>query len=182
MNDKQAMLVRNNNNRRVDNFYVQFFKMPESANNYLGKQVKSVSRPGVGFDMNEIASRRGVRQDRYRVRYEPVSVVFYDDEEGLTSMFLYSQIMAQAKADFDGGAIQEPGQRNYKFDIKVELYNAKDEVTEGYLLRDCLISELTHSEVMYDSSSETNLITATIVVTDVDFFIMDRYLNMKGET
>jgi len=179
MEDKDKLINRANQNRKSDNFYVQFFKMQELAGNFLGKQVKSISRPTVTFQNEDIKTRRTNITSHGRVSYSTVDCIFQDDEEGLTSMFLYAQVFAQANAGLDriGEINGDDMDRHYRFDVMVSLYNSRDAMTEGYVLRDCIIESITHSEAMMEDG-QPNTITVTLNYNDVDFLIMDRYTEL----
>lgn len=179
MDEKKLLLNRSHANKKVDNFYVEFFRFPDNSQNYLGKQLKQITRPNISFDMTPLPARRGIGKTKGRVRFAGASMSFFDDENGLTSMLLYAQVMQQARAEFDSApeGLSIEG-RSYRFDIKVELYNARDEAVEGIVYKDCFITEITHSESIVTDSTD-NEIQVGFEYDDVDFLIMDRYQSFR---
>lgn len=181
MNDKYNILLnRSNNDKRQDNFYVSFFNISENVGNYLGKQVKEVTRPNITIEYGEMRQRGNKFANPAQLVFTPVQITFADDEESLTSMLLYAQIMRQRERyNHDVDQIFGSSERKFKFGVKVQLFNSHHEETEGYILKDCFITSIEHSQKMY-SGEQANTITVSIQFDNIDVKVFDRYLELTG--
>ena len=64
-------------------------------------------------------------------------IVFKDDEESVTSMFLYAQIFRQLNKHSDVFGQNDAGkERTFTFGIKVQFFNSLQEPVEEYILKD----------------------------------------------
>lgn len=177
---QEKIVNSNNKNRKVDNFYTSFFGIPENISNVLGKQVKSISRPTFEIMTSNRRHRSRTHKNPTNVTMTPVTIAFHDDEEAITSMFLYAQLFRQIGKHVDKfGETGTSG--NYKFDIKVECFNANNKVTEGFIIRDCFIQNISHSDPILASEEDCE-INVTIEFDDIDILVFDTYINMiNGE-
>lgn len=173
------LLNRGNKTRRQDNFYVKFMNMNENVGNFLGGQVKSVGRPDITVE----TKRRGTGSAQYidpsQIRFEPVSVTFFDDEEGLTSMLLYAQLMRQQaryKGQLDRVLGVEDTYKRGRFGMSIGLYNSKQEETEGYVLQDCILMSISHSEGIQSGGEQRNEIIVRVGYDNMELKVMDRFL------
>jgi len=147
--------------KKIDNFYVSFFGIPENEANMLGRQTSAFERPSPTFVPAEIR-HKGVKQNAITVlEYSDISVIFKDDDYSLVMKALYTQIYRQV------GKL-EPVVNDAKFGIGVKCFNAAGEVIEEFTLLNCYIVNITHSEQIY-ADSTGNEITATIGFDTVDY-------------
>lgn len=178
MTTKLAELNRNNLDSRQDNFYVEFYGLPENMGNLLGRQVKEMTRPEFTYNMVTTRQRGATYTDHANVEFTPTSITFADDENSLTVMYLYAQLFRQRNAyagEFDDIFA---GYDNQRFGIKVQMFNSQDEPTEGYVLHGCLINGIRHSERMY-SGDRANTLTVGIVCDNIDVQILDKLISLR---
>lgn len=163
--------------KRVDNFYVNFKKLPENISNILGAQINTISRPEISFDtQNRRVGRNQMQNVKQNVRFEPVTVTFFDDEQSVVSMFLYYQIFRQMNKTedvFNNKPNTNHKERDFKFDVEVEVFSPNGELVEKYVLKDCFIQSITHSEhVVVDDAD--NEITIILNFDNIDIQTFDR--------
>lgn len=172
------VLNRSNKNRIVDNFYVSYLKLPDNISNLLGRQTLRLDRPTINFETSQIRTRGSQYTDKSQVRFSPVNITLYDDESAITSQFLYTQIFRQMNKMEDLYGKWDDLHRDYRFDLKVEVFDSADKMMEGFVLRDCFISNINHSQL--DISSDTNAIIDIVLEYDnIDIFIVDEYHSLK---
>lgn len=172
------VLNRSNKNKIVDNFYVSYLKLPDNISNILGRQTIRIDRPTISFETSQIHHRSAQYTDMSQVRFQQISITLFDDESSLTSQFLYTQIFRQMNKVEDLYGKWDDLNRDYRFDIKVEVFNAEDKMMEGYVLRDCFISNINHSQL--DVSADNNATIDIIIEYDnIDLFIVDEYISLK---
>ncbi|WGH49809.1 hypothetical protein [Alishewanella phage vB_AspM_Slickus01] len=164
--------------KRMDRFYVTFFGLPENISNVVGRQVTTITRPEVGFDTLRTTHRRNTYVDVGKVTLQPINITFKDDEESITSMFLYAQIMRQLNqfSDIFGDTNNEEQLR--KFGIKVEFMNANDKITESYHLKDCIITAISHSDPTTGDDDDTDM-NVTIEYDNLDVKIFDTFMTLS---
>jgi hypothetical protein len=178
----KSYATRSTRNRLGDTFYVQFLGLPENVSNVLGRQVRTVNRPEVRFEESEVLRRGNQYKEKGFVRFNPVSITFWDDEGAIVSSILYAQVMRQLNHHTDvmgTPADTSPDTRDYKFDIKVDLMNPEDKVIESFILKRCFLTELNHDSMNIDDDSEV-MITATFAYDNIDYKIFDEYIEMKS--
>lgn len=170
-------------NRLADRFYVKFLGFPENLSNVLGRQVKNINRPEIRFEESDVLRRGNQYKEKGFARFNPISIIFWDDEGAIVSSILYAQVMRQLNQHSDVMGISPDGNpdlRNYRFDIKVELYNSEDRIIESYIHRGCFLTEVTHDPQDIDDDSNVT-ITATIAYDNIDYLIFDDYISMREE-
>lgn len=174
---REQIMMLSDAPKRVDSFEVTFYNLPEEVAGFLGKQVKQINRPGMTFQESTTRDRRSMHYHKMQHTFVPISATFFDDENSIVSMILYSQIMRQMNHHYDIFGKQDPGheERDYKFDIKVDVKNSRGDVTESYILRECFIMEIQHSDAIVVDESE-NEITIGIAYNNVDVKIFDQML------
>lgn len=149
--------------KTVDTFYVSFYRMDNNAANILGRQVKNIGRPNLTFNYIETRNKGTQRFDSSRIEFAPVSIVFADDSSSLTTKALYQQLYIQ------NNIIQSDDKM---FEIKVEAFDGQDNVIESFVLRDCFIETLSHSQQMVDTTTK-NEITVDVRFSNVDYNFPD---------
>lgn len=165
--------------KKVDNFYCKFF-LPDNISNLLGRAVKSITRPTISIDTSNIY-HRGMRYvEKSQPLFNPVSVTLQDDESGLVSLVVYAHIMRQENLLADLYGRDGPLDREYRFDVKVETFDSRDRVTEAYVLKRCMISEVEHTQPIIQGE-ENNEITIQLSYDNIDFLIVDQYESLKGD-
>lgn len=173
------MINRNNNSRKVDQFYVTFLKLPENVSNLMGRQTKRITRPNLSFQTSMIKRRHNSYEDMHQVRFEPVNLTMFDDENGLLSQYLYIQLFRQMNRGKDVFGRWPELDRDYRFDVKMELFNSTGKQVEGYILRNCFISSIEHTDL--ETTEETDAeITITLTFDNIDFFVVDDYVEFKA--
>lgn len=173
----------NNKNKKSDSFQVNFLKLPENFTNVLGRQVKTIDRPNITFDINNIHHKKNRYVDTGKIEFQPVSVEFFDDENAVTSMLLYYQIFRQLNKAPDINNISEEQRRDHmerdvKFDIEIKFFNSLDQMVEAYILHNCIITDISHS--MSDVSGDTPMsITTTVAFDNVSINLLEEYRKLK---
>jgi hypothetical protein len=71
----------------------------------------------------------------------------------------------------------DPSERDYRFDIQVDLYNSKREVTESFILHSCYISSLSHQQPEIVDDGITT-ISVELTYHNVSYKIVDSYVKM----
>lgn len=167
--------------RISDNFYTKFMKLSENTSNVLGRQVKSISRPDVSFEVNDTKMRGYAYSDKGFVRFTPVTIEFFDDENSVVSSLLYAQVFRQLNKHTDlMNVLPEniiPRDRDYKFDIDVQLFNSLDSETERYILKNCFISRISHLQPEMTTDEQT-IITVEVSFQNIEYKIMDSFIAM----
>jgi hypothetical protein len=183
---KKALFSAATEKGRVsDNFYVSFLKLPENTSNILAKQLKSLSRPDVSFEPDSIQHRGYSYSEKGYVRFSPITLEFFDDENAVISTLLYVQIYRQLNkySDLMGNVPEymNPADRDYRFDIKVQLFNSKSEITEEYILTRCFITRISHQpyEVTQEDSA---IITVELQFDNIAYKVMDDFVEMRTDT
>lgn len=174
----ERFVNQNNKSTRNDQFHVNFYGLPENIANYLGKQVKNITRPGLDFMTSENRNRQNVWRDTHNVLFDQVTLSFHDDEDGLTSRLLYTQIFRQINKypDLMG---QWGLDRDYKFDIEVKLFNASGAVKENYIMRDVFIKSISHSDLAYADNNNSE-IRVVVEYNNIDYRIFDEMLSIRA--
>lgn len=165
-----------NKSRRNDSFQVTFFGLPENIANILGRQVKSVSRPTFEYMTTDLRHRGNVYKDKQNLTFTPVTISMYDDEAAITSTFVYMQMFRQQNKYQDKYGKWDM-ERDYFFDVKVETFNAKGEATEGFVLKQCFIQNVNHSDPVISDSTECEVVIS-IEFNNIDVLVFDEYLSL----
>lgn len=177
----EPLFTFNANRKRLDNFYVTFYSIPENITNILGRQVQSVTRPNVSFDRFTTKHRRNTYSNSGQIMFDPIAIVFKDDEESVTSMFLYAQIFRQLNKHSDIFGQNDAGkERTFTFGIKVQFFNSLQEPVEEYILKDCFIESIEHTDPLISEDTE-NEITVSIAYDNIEVKVFDRYLSMTQQ-
>lgn len=167
--------------KRSDNFVIEFLKFPENVSNVLGKQVKSFSRPSITFTPTETKRRGFTYKDKGSVSFSECSMVLWDDENSVTSALLYVQIFRQLNRwkDLNGipSEVMKPEERDYRFDVKITLFNALDEEVEAFVMKNCFIGTLNHDDPSMTEDTETT-ISLTLEYDNIEMKIFDDYVAM----
>ena len=176
-------LNRNNKNRKSDQFYVRYIGLPENVSNLFGRQTKSMGRPSVRFETTEVGHRSNRYTDMQQVRFDPIEVTLFEDENGLTSQALYIQAFRQVNRGEDiFGRWKQEDDGNFRFDIAVDLYNTEEEITESYVLKSCFISAIDHDDIdITDEESEAK-IRVTIEVSNIEYALVSDYVENRDST
>ncbi len=162
--------------KRVDRFYATFYNIPENISNVLGRQVTIITRPDISFDVIKTNFRKNTYNDFGRLDLQPISVTFKDDEQSITSMFLYAQVMRQLNKQVD--IFGETGKNmQHKFGMKVDFLDANDQVVESYDLSDCIITNISHSEPTTGDDDNAD-ITVSIEYDNINIKVFDEYLKL----
>lgn len=170
--------------RIIDNFYCKFFKLPENVANVMGRQVKTITRPEISFDLDPVSFKNFTYAHPGRLTFGSVLVEFFDDENSILSSLLYVQVMRQLNRYKDlmnvAPEMIDPAERDYRFDLQVDLYNSNREVTESFILKKCYISSLSHQQPEIVDDGITT-ITAELTFHNVEYKVVDSYVSMLEE-
>lgn len=167
--------------RISDNFYTRFMKLSENVSNVLGRQVKSITRPDITFETTDTKMRGYAYSEKGYVRFSPVTIEFFDDENSVVSSLLYAQIFRQLNkhSDLMNVLPQDmiPSERDYRFDIDVQLFNSLNDETERYILKNCFINRLSHQQPEMTTDDQT-IITCEVTFNNIEYKIMDDFVAM----
>jgi len=161
--------------KTVKDFYVSFFGLPENESNILGRQISSIERPPLTFNIYEITYKGKKQFGNGTIDFQQVTAIFKDDEKSLTNRALYRQMYRQT-------GIEKPGFDKSKFTIKVKAYDGSNNIVEEFQLINCFIVSVTHSEQLYTDSTDNTISvtfsydTAEYVFTELDIEAATNYL------
>ena len=160
---KSGELNRSLQNKKVDSFYVTFLRLPvtENTSNILGRQVVSIDRPTINFNISENYTK-GVRQSfNNKIEYDPVTIVLDDDENSLVIRSIIEQIKRQ-------NGINSPSFNDSKFDVNVKCFDSLENNVEEFTFLGCFVSNISNSTAIYTDSTD-NQITITLTFNTIDY-------------
>ena len=176
MNSFNAMSSRS---KLSDRFYVKFLGLPENYSNVLGRQIRSFNRPNITFDETEVKKRGFQFKEKGYVRFNPISIVFWDDEGSMVSSILYAQVMRQLNKYVDCFG-REPDasspERDYRFDIQYDILTPDDVVVESFILRNCFLTEISHDPITIDDDGEMT-ISASFAYDNISVMLFDEFVD-----
>lgn len=172
----ERLLNMNEKARRNDDMYVTFLGLPENVANFLGRQVKNVTRPTFEYMTTDLRFRGATYKDKQNLTFQPITISFYDDESALTSTFLYMQLYRQQNKHPDKYGHMGFG-RDYKFDIKVEMFDSMKNITESFIIKRAFLQSLNHSDPSVDDDSSAD-ISVTFEYDNIDILLFDEYVEM----
>lgn len=181
---EERFLNLNNKTKRSDNFIVEFLGLPENVSNILGRQVKNIVRPTISFNPAETRFRGARYQDKGSVEFQPTTISFFDDEGAITSTLLYAQVFRQLNKFKDINGLPPDAnfkEREYKFSVRVKLYDSQEEIVEEYVLKNCFVTEISHFDPEMTDDTET-VLNVTIAFDNVGIKIFDEYLEFLDES
>jgi len=175
---QNAICSLSNMDKKADNFLVTYYNLPENIAQLMSRQTKDFARPDMMFEMSETNHRRNIYKKQAFLRFDPITITLADDENSITSMIIMAQVMRQMNKHKDHfGIVDETKKRNFKFDIKLELFNSRDQVVEGYLFQKCFISNLSYTQNNVATPEESDIIL-TVQYDNVDVLLFDEYMNV----
>lgn len=175
---QQALCSLSNMDKKSDNFLVTYYNLPENIANLLTRQTKDFARPDLMFEFSETNHRRNVYKKQAFMRFDPVTITLADDENSITSMIINAQIMRQMNKHKDHfGVMDETKRRNFKFDVKLELFNSRDQVVEGYLFQKCFINNLSYTQPSVATSEDSDIII-TLQYDNISILLFDEYMQV----
>lgn len=179
LNNKERVIHSTNTSRRGDLFKVSFLGVPENIANILGKEVKSVDRLNFQVDSTKMRRNGGkVLSHKDQTTFDPVNVVFNEDENGVIESFILTQVFRQNNRISDQLDRIDHIDRIYKFDVMVETLNQAGAVTGGVTFKDCFFTSVSMQNLSYDDDGPC-VITCAFDYNDVDIFVVDRWINLK---
>jgi len=149
-------LNRNLQTKTTDKFYVKFLGVDENTSNILGRQVMSVERPVINFDMSELREKMIPSYIHSIIRFDPITIDFRDDVNGAVTKILYDSLIAQNDHTLED------------FDIRIEVLDNVYTVVDYYILKRCYIQNVVGSGLNYADSTDA-LISVTIGFETVEF-------------
>lgn len=175
---KQKLCTLSNMDKRADNFLVTYYNLPENVANLLTRQTKDFTRPDITFEFSETNHRRNVYKNQAFLRFDPINITLADDEDSITSMIINAQMFRQMNKHKDHFGVLDPTfRRNYKFDIKLELLNSKEEVTEGYLFTNCFIASFSYTQPAVASDEKSDIILI-VQYDNISVLLFDEYMEV----
>lgn len=121
--------------------------------------------------------------DKGPIQFGEVQMVFHDDEESVVSTMLNLQIMRQLNRHADiFGEENNPKWRDYMFDCKCELYNSREIVTETYILKGCIITDVEYTESDFSNDTTKSEISVTIMMNDIEYLFPEKYESLMNWT
>ena len=154
-------------NKTVKDFYVSFFNMPENEGNILGRQIMSMERPPLTFNIYEVAFKGKKQFGNGTIDFQQLTAVFKDDEKSLTTRAIYKQMYRQT-------GVEKPSFDKSKFTIKVKAYDGGGDIVEEFNLINCFIVSVAHSEQLYaDSTDNTISVTFSYDTAEYKFLELD---------
>lgn len=156
---REEIINRSLEDKKSDSFEVAFYIMDANIANILGRQIRRVSRPNFTFLVNEY-HRKGMKlYDTGRIEFQPIDIEFADDENSMVTNAIYRQVFLQRKAN---------NVLDAAFEMRVKVLNNRGSVIENYVLKQCTIESITHSEQIYEDSMN-NSVTVAVRFIDMDY-------------
>jgi len=152
--------------KRVDQFYVKFFKLEDNTANILGRQVRSVGRPSFSLREFDLPHKGKPRMEHGFLEFSETSVEFWDDDQSLTTKALYEQVYRQLGT---GGYKRSESFQNARFELEVDIFDASGKQVENFRLLNCFINNISHSQQVYSNATEQNIITVSVKYDDVQY-------------
>lgn len=149
-------LNRNLLSKTLDKFYVKFMGIDNNDSNILGRQVYSIERPIINFDITELREKMIPYYSQTIIRFDPITIEFRDDIDGATSKILYDSLIKQNDHALD------------EFDIRIETLDSKYVPVDAYVLRRCYIQNVVGTPLSHMDISDA-MITLTIGFETLDF-------------
>jgi len=149
-------LNRNLQTKTTDKFYVKFLGVDENTSNILGRQIYSIERPIINFDITELREKMIPSYIHSIVRFDPITIDFRDDVDGAVSKILYDSLIAQNDHQLE------------EFEIRIEVLDNTHTVVDYYTLKRCYIQNVVGSPLNYSDNTKAT-ITVTIGFETVDF-------------
>ena len=179
MTDITNKINRNNATKKIDNFYVSYLRLPDNISNLLGRQTLRISRPIIRFEESDVKKGRHQTNYLHQVRFDPVRISLADDEGSLTSQFIYVHLFKQLDlVETSGKWDHLLGEKKYHFDIKVQIMDMTGKPVDGYVLKNCTITEVEMTELNIQTDEPAS-IELTVRYDDIDFWVVDEYVAMK---
>lgn len=159
--DRSIGITRPLANKKIDSFYVSFFGMENNESNILGRQVQSIERPSLTFNVLEVRNKGIKYENTSRIEYQAITITFLDDNASLVQRSLIEQVKKQTHVN--ATQTLDPA-----FQIGVKCYSVEGKVVEEFELQRCYIQNITNSEfIMTDGTN--NIISVTITFNKVDY-------------
>ena len=153
-------------NKKIDRFYVSFYKLPENISNILGRQVESFERPSPTFSPNDIRYKGVDQKSVATMEFQELSIIFKDDNSSFVNTAIYTQLYRQT------GQIPVPSFDDAKFDINVKCFDGQNNINEEFTIINCFIMSVSHNENIYSDATD-NKVTVTIGFDTVDYKLVD---------
>lgn len=174
----EEMVIHSTNKPRSgDMFSVEFLGIPENVANILGKFIRSCDRLNVQYDSTKMRGRGGViRSHKDQVNFDPVNMSFVEDEDGVVESFILSHIFRQNNRITDNLDRVDHPERQYKFDVKLDIHNTAGKVTSCVVYKNCFFVSMAMSTMAYNDDGDCE-INCIIDYDDVDVLVVDRMEN-----
>lgn len=138
--------------RESDEFYVHFLRIDDNASNLLGRQVRIISRPEINMNSFDLYQKNKKQNGIGMIDFGEISITFNEDNEGLVNKVLYTQIQRQV-----GHGGMDNNFQAAAFDIHIKMYNKRDEVIQIYKMTNCLIKNISGTELDVTDTTPTTL-------------------------
>ena len=169
---QEKVLLKRDKDRILDSFYVTFLRLPLNSSNVFGRQLISISRPDVTFDISETAQKAALIKDISKPTFGSCSMVFHDDEDSVLLSLIYQQIFRQVHKNNQNKQTHD----DVSFDIHIDLMNSNDVITSEMTLLRCHISSVSFDELSY-ASDETSTISVEVSVENIDLKVNEEFVN-----
>lgn len=169
--DKLKTKIINGSSQRQssDRFNVRFLGIIDNISDFISRQVINVTPRTISFENTTQNTKKAQFRDPGRIQTETLSVNFAPDDEGILETIIMMQIMRQkgvTVTEFSEGG-------NETFDVKIEYYNIKGEVTHYELYKKCFIQSLDKPELTTQTAQGTQMST-TIAYDSVSYSFLDQ--------
>jgi hypothetical protein len=170
---------RNNSTKKSDNFYVSFLRLPNNISNILGRQVRSITRPVLQFEESATRMGRHKHNHIHQVRFEPIRIMFDDDEGSLISQFIHAHVFRQLNIQTSlPEKWRDLMEDDDRFDLKVEIFDQTNKVVDGFVLIDCSILSAEMSELNVETDTNAS-IDVSIQYDSIEFWIVDDWVEFR---
>lgn len=148
---------------KSDRFNVRFLGITENLSDFLSRQVRSITPRITLFQPVSHATRKSMMYDSGKIQPEPFTISWVVDNQGIVDAIIMAQIFRQ-----QGEIIEGIFDGSNKFDIVVEMMDARGDVARRQAYRNCIINNYDSGQL--DNLSPINVLaSATVNYDRVDY-------------
>lgn len=153
--------------QKVDRFQARFLGIPENLSDFLSRQVQSLTPPAITFESTTHGNRRTRFRDVGKIEPETLSINIVSDGESIVDSILMAQVLRQKGLRVDGFG---DGAGRERFDVKLEIFNANNEMVRTETYVNCFISSLQRPDL--DTQTDTvGVYTLTLLYEEIDYSV-----------
>lgn len=157
--EKEQLKIYSHTQKIVDNFVVEFVGLPPATGNTFSKQVISIGRPEMSFDVSNQGMKRNTYKNPMKHRFgNPIQMTLRDDEDSVTSTLVrvaFMRMLYRHKIPNRGEGSPHDG----RFDVVVTILNSRGNPVEKFSLRNAFFSSVKYSDLTYTEDTYSTITT-----------------------